>query len=217
MSHDAQFCVVDGDSGPLQRLADGAVYIYLRLLVGRLGGVQSGLGEGERALCVQRIETGLRSQQLFLFGDVESLLGKVARFLGCIDVGLSLLKCNLVVGGVHFGNRVTLVDKLLLFHIHRGPQIVVHNLGLVDFGAGEAGFDWAVRFGEACASAMLEDPERCAALVDHPDYALAVPTPDHFLPLAPIAGLAAAGGTPVHTVTDGYVAGALSMAAYRVG
>jgi 4,5-DOPA dioxygenase extradiol len=98
-----------------------------------------------------------------------------------------------------------------------GSGNVVHNLGLVDFGAGEAGFDWAVRFDEACASAMLEDPERCAALVDHPDYALAVPTPDHFLPLAPIAGLAAAGGTPVHTVTDGYVAGALSMAAYRVG
>lgn len=98
-----------------------------------------------------------------------------------------------------------------------GSGNVVHNLGLVDFGAGEAGFDWALRFDEACTSVMLEDPERSAALVDHPDYGLAVPTPDHFLPLAPIAGLAAAGGTTAHTMVDGFVAGALAMTSFRVG
>jgi 4,5-DOPA dioxygenase extradiol len=97
-----------------------------------------------------------------------------------------------------------------------GSGNVVHNLGLVDFGAGETAFDWAVRFDESCTASMVEDPQRTAALVDHPDYGLAVPTPDHFLPLAPVAGLAAAAGTPARVVVDGYVGGSLSMAAFRV-
>ncbi len=97
-----------------------------------------------------------------------------------------------------------------------GSGNVVHNLGRMHLGAGDRGFDWAVRFAEACSAAMLEQPERTLGLGTHPDYALAVPTPDHFFPLAPIAGLAAAAGTPARTVVDGYMGGSLSMAAYRV-
>ena len=98
-----------------------------------------------------------------------------------------------------------------------GSGNVVHNLGRIDFGAGEAGYDWAVRFDEACTSAMVGDPGRCAALAGHPDYRSAVPTPEHFLPLAPIAGLAAAAGTTARVMTEGFVAGALSMTSFRVG
>ena len=98
-----------------------------------------------------------------------------------------------------------------------GSGNVVHNLGLVDFGAGASGFDWAMRFDEACTAAMVADPGRCSSLVEHPDYVRAVPTPDHFLPLAPIAGLAAADHTPANVLVEGYVAGALSMTSFRVG
>jgi 4,5-DOPA dioxygenase extradiol len=98
-----------------------------------------------------------------------------------------------------------------------GSGNVVHNLGLIDLGAGEGAFDWAVRFNETCTASMVEDPQRTGALVDHPDYGLAAPTPDHFLPLAPVAGLAAAAGTPAHVLVDGYVGGSLSMTSFRVG
>ena len=98
-----------------------------------------------------------------------------------------------------------------------GSGNVVHNLGLIDLGAGEGAFDWAVRFSETCTASMVEDPQRTGALVDHPDYGLAAPTPDHFLPLAPVAGLAAAAGTPAHVLVDGYVGGSLSMTSFRVG
>ena len=98
-----------------------------------------------------------------------------------------------------------------------GSGNVVHNLGLLDRAAGEVGPDWAIRFNEECAHSMIEDPQRTGRLVDHPDYGRAVPTPDHFLPLAPIAGLAAASGTPASVLVDGYLGGALSMLAFRVG
>lgn len=98
-----------------------------------------------------------------------------------------------------------------------GSGNVVHNLGLVDLGAGAGAFDWAVRFNETCTASMVEDPQRTRTLVDHPDYGLAAPTPDHFLPLAPVAGLAAAAGTPADVLVDGYVGGSLSMTSFRVG
>ena len=98
-----------------------------------------------------------------------------------------------------------------------GSGNVVHNLGLIDWQAEETGTDWAVRFNEACIALMREDPQKLATLVDHPDYRRAVPTPDHFLPLAPIAGLAAAGHSTGSVLVDGYVAGSLSMTAFQVG
>jgi 4,5-DOPA dioxygenase extradiol len=97
-----------------------------------------------------------------------------------------------------------------------GSGNVVHNLGLLDRGAGETGFDWAIRFNEGCTRSMVEDPQRTRELVEHSDYRRAVPTPDHFLPLAPIAGLAAAASTSARVLVDGYVGGSLSMTAFRV-
>jgi 4,5-DOPA dioxygenase extradiol len=97
-----------------------------------------------------------------------------------------------------------------------GSGNVVHNLGLLDWGVGEIGSEWAVRFNERCAALMGEEPDKVASLVEDPDYRLAAPTPDHFLPLAPIAGVAAASGSVGTLLVDGYFGGSLSMAAFRV-
>jgi 4,5-DOPA dioxygenase extradiol len=97
-----------------------------------------------------------------------------------------------------------------------GSGNVVHNLALADPTMADRGYDWAVRFNEECTAAMLESPVRTRAMADHPDYGRAAPTPDHFLPLAPIVGLAAAAGTAASVLVDGYVAGALSMTSFRV-
>ena len=97
-----------------------------------------------------------------------------------------------------------------------GSGNVVHNLGMMDRGAGEVPFDWAARFNEATVASMTEDPARVGRLLDHPDYRRAAPTPDHFLPLAPIAGIAAASDAPATVLADGYAYGSISMTAFVV-
>jgi 4,5-DOPA dioxygenase extradiol len=98
-----------------------------------------------------------------------------------------------------------------------GSGNVVHNLGLVEWNRPEAAFDWTRRFDEAARELLTTAPEDVGRLEEHPDYALAVPTPDHFLPLVYVAGAAAAAGTPVDVLVDGYAMGSLSMTAVGAG
>lgn len=67
---------------------------------------------------------------------------------------------------------------------------------------------------------MLERPGDVLTLSEHPDFALAVPTPDHFIPLLYVAGIAAAAGSHDEepaVLIDGYAYGALSMTCITVG
>ena len=88
---------------------------------------------------------------------------------------------------------------------------------VLDPAMGREGFDWAHRFDDAARELMTSAPGDVASLATHPDYAKAVPTADHFLPLLYVAGLAAAADTPAEVMIDGYGYGSLSMTAYTVG
>ena len=94
---------------------------------------------------------------------------------------------------------------------------VVHNLRRVDFARLGYGFDWAHRFDDAVAAHMADDPGRVVSVAEHPDHALAVPTPDHFLPVLYAAGIAAATGEPVTPFDVGCTMASLSMTSYIVG
>ena len=98
-----------------------------------------------------------------------------------------------------------------------GSGNVVHNLGLVDFGAGATGEPWAHRFDDAVRDALTTDPERVLDMEHHHDFDLASPTPDHYIPMLYLAGLAAAAGEPAGVLVDGYFGGSLSMTAYTLG
>jgi len=94
---------------------------------------------------------------------------------------------------------------------------VVHNLGRLNPDMVDAGADWAQRFDEDARAIMTSDPGSVAGLSEHRDYRLAVPTPDHFLPLVYLAGLAQAAGSPADVLVAGYAYGSLSMTAYSLG
>lgn len=96
-----------------------------------------------------------------------------------------------------------------------GSGNIVHNLRAVDFSQPDIGFDWAHRFDDAAGQVLQTDPSEVLGLASHPDFGAAVPTPDHFLPLLYIAGIA--GDAPLTPLIKGYAAGSLSMTAYTLG
>jgi 4,5-DOPA dioxygenase extradiol len=98
-----------------------------------------------------------------------------------------------------------------------GSGNVVHDLRRVDWSQPAGAFDWARRFDEATRQLMTSDPSAVDSLPNHGDYRHAVPTPDHFLPLAYLAGVAAADGAAAEVVVDGYTYGSISMTSYVVG
>lgn len=94
---------------------------------------------------------------------------------------------------------------------------VVHNLRRVQWDKPEAAFDWAERFDDAVAAQLADAPGDILKVAEHADYALAVPTPDHFIPLLYVAGLAAAGEGRADALVRGYAMGSISMTCYGVG
>lgn len=94
---------------------------------------------------------------------------------------------------------------------------VVHNLRKVQWDRPDAAFDWAERFDDAVVDQLGRQPGDLLRVGDHPDYDLAVPTPDHFIPLLYLAGLAAADGASVDPLLRGYSMGSISMTCYGLG
>jgi 4,5-DOPA dioxygenase extradiol len=98
-----------------------------------------------------------------------------------------------------------------------GSGNVVHNLRRIQRDMPDSAFDWAERFDDSARDQLRSNPAEVLNLVDHPDYELAVPTPDHFIPLLYIAGMAAEAGEHMEPFLKGYSLGSLSMTCYSAG
>jgi 4,5-DOPA dioxygenase extradiol len=95
-----------------------------------------------------------------------------------------------------------------------GSGNVVHNLRRVQWDRPDSAFDWAERFDDAVVEQLAEQPGDILKVAEHPDFGLAVPTPDHFIPLLYLAGLAAEEGGAGRPLLRGYAMGSISMTSY---
>lgn len=115
---------------------------------------------------------------------------------------------------IDLGSRLApLMDEDVLIV---GSGNVVHNLRAIAWGAGDTGYDWAQSFERDATDIMRKGGKDFADLLGHESFHLASPTPDHFLPLAYIAGIAQTKNTAVSTFADGCTLGSLSMTSYSV-
>jgi len=101
-----------------------------------------------------------------------------------------------------------------------GSGNIVHNLGLVDFrnfDKDNYGYDWAIEAHETINDYLLND--NFQPLLDYQKqgraFQLAIPTPDHYLPLIYTLGLK--GKTEdLHLFNDKLLAGSLSMTSVKI-
>ena len=94
---------------------------------------------------------------------------------------------------------------------------IVHNLGRMDWAQPDTGYPWVRSFDDSAREVMTADPAGVPELQAHQYFSAAVPTPDHFIPLLYLAGLAASDGKATEVLVDGYAMGSLSMTAYTLG
>lgn len=102
-----------------------------------------------------------------------------------------------------------------------GSGNIVHNLGLVDFSKINEigyGFDWAKEVREKVNKALLDSDFKTLIQFEKmgKGMQLAVPTPDHYLPLLYTLGLQKANEN-VSLFNDQLLAGSLSMTSVKIG
>jgi 4,5-DOPA dioxygenase extradiol len=94
---------------------------------------------------------------------------------------------------------------------------IVHNLRRIDFRQPDLAFDWGLRFDAAVKAVMTARPAALEDVTRHPDYAMSVPTPEHFLPLAYLCGLCDATAEPAIPFNEGGTMGSITMTSYLLG
>jgi 4,5-DOPA dioxygenase extradiol len=98
-----------------------------------------------------------------------------------------------------------------------GSGNIVHNLGMLARGARGQAYDWATRFDADVKQYLAAGDDRSIVeYTRHPDGSLAVPTPDHYLPLLYVAGLRR-NDDDLGILVDGVDLGSISMTAVRIG
>ncbi|WP_227494054.1 4,5-DOPA dioxygenase extradiol [Ramlibacter pallidus] len=98
-----------------------------------------------------------------------------------------------------------------------GSGNVVHNLRLMDRARADSAYDWGDSFDAEVRRVMTTEPGALPTVQRHAAYAMAVPTPEHFLPLAYLAGLCQAAGQPAQPFAEGGTMGSLTMTSYTLG
>ena len=94
---------------------------------------------------------------------------------------------------------------------------IVHNLRRIDWSDPDGATDWNRRFDDAAATLLRERPGDILELVAHADFELAVPTPDHFIPMLYLAALATADDDTLDAFVEGAAFGSISMTSYTLG
>ena len=98
-----------------------------------------------------------------------------------------------------------------------GSGNVVHNLRRIDWSSPDGATDWNRRFDDAATTQLRENPGDILKLTEHADFDLAVPTPDHFIPMLYLAALSAAADDRPEPFVEGPAFGSISMTSYALG
>ncbi len=170
---------------------------------------------GEVAETVKPLWVGLDHDQWGLDHGTWSVLAHLYPDADVPVVQLSINALKPLDYHVDLGARLSALRDSGIMILASGN--VVHNLRMIEWNRPDHGFDWAQRFDDSAVDQMAEDPRAILKLAEHRDYAQAVPTPDHFIPLLYLAGLAAAGEGRAEPLLRGYAMGSLSMTCYGVG
>lgn len=99
-----------------------------------------------------------------------------------------------------------------------GSGNMVHNLRKVDWGNENSGYDWAIEANNGFKSMIInEDYNNLVKINDLSSaFQLAVPTPDHYIPLLYTLGLKEK-DEPIVFYNDAVVMGSLSMTSLKIG
>ena len=111
-----------------------------------------------------------------------------------------------------------------LVHLRRmgiliiGSGNIVHNLGMIDWRNPNGGFDWANEINEKFKLLILNENHR--SLIDYnsigEEARMAIPTPEHFIPLLYILGLKEE-NEKIRFFNDSITLGSLSMTSLIIG